>query len=96
MSIEKISEACPSWPVDKCPACVILQHDQGILLDAYCDDRTAAQYSMLKRHHQDHMTFFLPIMVWQSELKRMPLESTSIVLKTYTGEKLELKGQAMV
>ena len=34
--------------------------------------------------------------VWQSKLKRMPLESTSIVLKTYTGEKLELEGQAMV
>jgi len=31
--------------------------------------------------------------VWQSELRRMPLESTSIVPKTYTGKKLELKGQ---
>ena len=34
--------------------------------------------------------------VWQSDLKGVPLESPRIVLKTYTGERLELEGQVMV
>ena len=38
----------------------------------------------------------ISIEVWQSDLKGVPLESPRIVLKTYTGEKLEFEGQVMV
>ena len=57
-----------------------------------CDPRGKWHASSYLIRHRG----FSVIDFYQGELKRMPLESTSIVLKTYTGEKLELKGQAMV
>ena len=34
--------------------------------------------------------------VWEQSLNKVSLEDTNIVLKTYTGEILKIKGQAMV
>ena len=34
--------------------------------------------------------------VWEKSLNKIPLETTGIVLKTYTGERLEIRGQVMV
>ena len=34
--------------------------------------------------------------VWKQSLNKIPLETTSMVLKTYTGEMLKIRGQVMV
>ena len=34
--------------------------------------------------------------VWEQSLNKIPLETTGMVLKTYTGERLEIRGQVMV
>ena len=34
--------------------------------------------------------------VWEQSLNKIPLEATGMILKTYTGERLKIRGQVMV